>query len=297
MTHTRRLPHLVGALCLGALAACVIPDKFIDFVTPNPNSHAVRFRESVALPIEDRCECTNAILSANGLDESSRFWCDETDPDDDQYGQRCATIVPSALPRFMDPARDEYDFCGCPVGERDTKALLRIDDLYVDDLDVDEDGNYDQIFAALLLDMPNDEFADPALRVAYRGLLDPRQALKETPGQVASLLPNFELLEQPSPVLRRIFIADPDAGTVDLCNDAGVGPGRLDPGWHTLTLIVTDRPWLSVAIEGEEGEELTMAMRDGVPDIAGNATWATREYAFHCSNAEDNPNCECETPE
>jgi hypothetical protein len=236
----------------------------------------------------DRCDCRRAILEANGLSPGPE--CD--DVDDATFGEGCPLPKLSALPRFMDAAKDPaYNFCNCAEGERDENALLRIDDLYVQDLDRDVDDEPDDLYAALLLDMPNEDASDANLRVAYRTLLNPDAPLRRVESETESLVPNADKLEKPDPALRQIYISNPDFDNVDLCNDSGAG--SLAEGWHTLTIIVTDRPWLTVTAGDDMDSEAPPIIKHGVPDVANSATWTTRQYTFHCEDPEDG-GCVCD---
>ena len=42
--------------------------------------------------------------------------------------------------------------------------------------------------------------------------------------------------------------------------------------------------------------ELPDIIKHGVPDVASHATWATRQWSFHCTDVENNADCQCEPP-
>lgn len=274
---------LLAAACLQG--GCLAPDTGIRFIDPDQNEFAVRFVDGLSMTIEDRCACSDAI----GLRQS----CEDIEPEN--RGLRCPVPPVQQLPRFMNPdAFDGFDFCGCPEGERDSKALPPIDDIWVEDLDVEDGTAKDSLYAALLLDLPNDPFLDASDYVAYRQLLNPDTPLQRD-NNVTAVIPNNKELARPEPRLRRVVIGNPATSSVDFCNDAGIGGGRLDEGWHTITLMVTDRQWLTVSADDADSD-LPDIIKSGVPDVAANATWTTREWTFHCTDAENNPDCQCEAP-
>ena len=286
MIETRsRPPGRSGSLlALLMVSGCILTDLDIDYRAPNPNDNAVRFYEAAPMTVADRCDCEDG-LKLEGDDRT----CNEGDPAESRGGGCPIPDLPG-LPRFMSPAVDAYDFCGCPDGERDSRALPLIDDILGEDLGLDDDNSSpkDEIYAVALLDLSNDPRKDAFNSVAYRILLDPENPLGDE--EASDHIANWGYLNRPQPRLRRVVLGHPQFGTVDLCNDAGTT--RLSEGWHTLTLMVTDRPWVTQS--SDAGPEISKA---GVPDIVANATWDTRQYVFRCTNAENNPDCLCEVPQ
>ncbi len=269
------------SLALAGLG-CIFPDEDIRFLDSDFNEFAVRFVESTPMSLEDRCACGVAVGATA---------CEDIEVPEDR-GLACPFSEPPRLPQLMDPDLNaSFDFCGCPAGERDSKALPPIDDIYVEDLDRDDEVAKDPLFAALLLDVSNDRLGDPSDWVAYRQLLNPDATLQNE-NSVSALIPNADRLSRPDRLLRQVVINNPSFDSVDLCNDAGVGGGRLSEGWHTITLIVTDRPWYSLSQDPDD-PDAPRVIKHGVPDVANNATWTTRQWAFHCSNVENNSDCQC----
>jgi hypothetical protein len=72
---------------------------------------------------------------------------------------------------------------------------------------------------------------------------------------------------------------------VDLCNDVDSLDKPLARGYHTLRLIVTDRPWFS----DDSGPKF------GVPDLASGATYDTLTYIFHCDDKTNPDDDHCVT--
>jgi hypothetical protein len=154
----------------------------------------------------------------------------------------------------------------------------------------------------LLLDATLDE-PRPSDRIAYRNYLEPcgtatnRSVLEADPPRV---VPNEERDDVP----QRLFRLDDGSGrgTIDLCNDNSGSP--VEPGFHTLQFMVTDRPFFRPAIldsEGEpeeiQGEPLFGPQQCGVPDLAAGATYAVAEYVFECrlagEDADPAGECDC----
>jgi hypothetical protein len=120
--------------------------------------------------------------------------------------------------------------------------------------------------------------------VAYRNYLDPRAILD-------LYFSPFEagVIKRPRPYVRDISLSDPDG--FDLCNGAGRPVG---PGFHTLSIIVSDRQWFKrEAVPTAAGGESMAVVQDGVPDIAAGATYDIQSYVFQCLEEGDD-NCGCE---
>jgi hypothetical protein len=239
--------------------SCVLPD--LEIVTEDEkitNKQPVRFARPMVLT--DR---------ANEA-------CIRITQDDPDVGCPQAAADPSdALPPFLDPRRVvdgvlQYDFCSCGMGERDQNALGKFT-LYVEDRDEETRTRVpkDKIFAALLLDLdPKSELPHEA--VAYPGYLDSKVPLKLAEN------PEYEPLLRPDPHLRQLTLGD-ESEVIDLCNRSGRGP--LPEGFHTLRIIVTDRPWFTFI--DDYGQKLTQT---GVPDLAVGATFDFVTYTFHCDS-------------
>lgn len=260
----RRARAVLAALSVttGAVLACVLPD--LEIVTEDEkisNKQAVRFAQSTLLsPQADAA-------------------CDPDAEDDEGVGCPQPAIDPSDVkPPFLDPRYVEsdntlpYDFCSCAPGEHDTRALPLFT-LYVEDRDEDTKTREpkDKIYAALMLDLdPKD--AKPYESVRYPSYLDPSQPLKFADIDYTPLL-------RPNPHLRELTLGD-ESQQVDLCNRAGGGP--LAPGYHTLRIIVTDRPWFQRT--SSSGQKITQT---GVPHLAAGATFDVATYVFHCDEKRE----------
>jgi hypothetical protein len=194
------------------------------------------------------------------------------------------------LPHFLNPAYSREDddgqiitpfvFCSCEKeGERDKNALLAT--LYVEDQDENRRRDpKDKIYAALLLDLPQRE-PHPDNYLDYQRYVDPSRELElsGTP---------YSPEKRRDPQLRELVLGisvdgNDQTGGIDLCNG---GSRVLEPGFHSLTVMVTDRPWFRPA-DGGIGSE-----HAGVPDLAIGATFDSITYVFYCGSAteEDDPN-------
>jgi hypothetical protein len=197
----------------------------------------------------------------------------------------CAQPPASGLPRshFFDPSTP---FCSCSVenGEFDDRRLRTVS-LYVEDLDSDDQGRpADSIFAAILLDVPADTTRPASDFVEYRRYLDPTQP-------ALNARDDYEPDGRLDPQLREIVIADANA-RFDLCTGPDRGP--LAAGFHTLEVVVTDRPWFAPARgDADTDEDVGEAPQlVGVPDLAAGATYATTTYTFFCAARDEAP---CDT--
>lgn len=247
------------AVPLALLAvSCILPDQDIIVRTEDQNDAPVRIVEPTPLSLAVRCACDPSGCTAN-------------DPVD--WDPTCPQPDASGLPHFLDPdVNAQFQFCSCPLGEVDQDQLPAFE-LFAEDQDVDNDAPKDDLFAVLLLDLESSD--DPTSRVAFTRYLNPNNPLPAAFGDYAPEL-------RPSPQLRSIFIGDVDA-RIDLCN------GNLSPlsvGWHTVRVLVTDRPWFTATVSGDEGSNETTVQQVGVPDVASGATFDSRDYTFFCSSQE-----------
>jgi hypothetical protein len=269
----------VGVVAVvAAMGACIIPDGDLDVRGDAVNPGTVRFVEAIAMTPAAHLACR--VASRGELSS--------------------CPLVPATLPfGAIDPAEP---LCVCPGG-RDDNALSYLD-VYVEDPDLDQDGRpKDAIYGALLLDLPAAS-VDPRPYVAYANLLPPT-----VPAANVNLGFNSysDAIERPEPLVRRLTIGDSDT-RVDLCNDNPAAPdGNLEPGLHSLRLIVTDRPWYREVLldDGEpvfdDADELVRVPVEeasiGVPDLPAGATYAIADYVFRCEQDDDDPEtpetCEC----
>jgi hypothetical protein len=238
---------MVGMLALAVGFACIIPDRDIQVRTTDFNLYPVRFVEGITLTEEARCDCSST---------------------------ECACPLPdfTGLPTFLDPSDPGFEFCICGENKVDPGRLQGVF-LYVEDQDEVDGVPADILKAAALLDW------DPTVPapdyVAYRNYLDPDAELFISVSSYEN-----DVIKRPRPYVRSIELELDDA--FDLCNGAG---RPLEPGFHTLSFIVSDREW-SKRITNE-GMEVS---NEGVPDIAAGATYDIQTYVFQCL-AE--PDCVC----
>ncbi len=255
-----------AASVLAALAgACIVPDKDIVIEGVFTNPGAVRIVERIP------------------VGEDANLACDEAS----QEVSTCPQ-VPAAgyLPSGWIPT----PLCVCPAGASDDRAFGEIR-VYAEDPDVDEDGDpKDDLFAALLLDF--DPFVDePSDRVAYRNYLQP-----DRPAEKVTSSAYENVIGRADPQLRFFRIVGPE-GVVDLCNDNE--GDKLEPGVHSLKIVVTDRPWFTPVERDAEGnpvkdpdtgEPILLPQLVGHPDLAAGATYDTKSWVFSCGEGDE---CAC----
>lgn len=205
------------------------------------------------------------------------------------------------LPHFLDPTLDggAYDFCTCPAGQRDGSAQ-RSWDLYLEDRDGASDDDHDELYVALLLDyVPGRDV--PMDSVAYTDYVDPSIPLN--PPLTREFLEFFPI-DRPDPKLRIIQFGS-NVEAFDFCNRSGRGP--LAPGYHSLRVVATDRPWFrnsrpididtGADTSGLESETDGLEMGNtqvGVPDINAGASHDSLTYVFHCRDPNEmNATCTC----
>lgn len=278
IARTPRRALLLGfgtSLALGtAVAACILPDNLIDIEDEEiSNKQAVRIAQTMVLS-----------LQANAA-------CDATLQNDEQDGCPQPGIDPlDALPHFLDPTYSPpgapqalpYDFCSCGSDEYDSKRLGAFT-LYVEDRDEEPRTRepQDPIYAALLLDLDPDD-PQPQNSLAYVDYLDSTKPL----ALAADI--DYTPIRRPTPSLRELNLGDGDT-PLDLCNRAG--NEALSAGFHTLRVLVTDRPWFERT--AEDGQKIAQL---GVPDLNAGATFDFVTYVFHCSVKQDeqsNCNTQC----
>jgi hypothetical protein len=233
------------------------------------NEYAVRIVEPVALSDQAHSACHDAT------DRKKRF---------------CPMPPEWGLPHFLDPDLSaDYFFCRCEEakGEQDDHSLPAFS-LYAEDPDANVDGSpKDTLYGAILLDHDRSSYEDPNQSVDYTSILHPSDPAVLLEGDREDPI-LYSPLNRPNPFLRSFELVGQSAtGQIDLCNDANQ---TLERGWHTLTIIVTDRQWF----QPESGER-----QDGVPDLAIGATYDTMTYSFFCHSKEEDPACvdQCNIPE
>lgn len=258
---------LVGAAGLGVGLACIIPDNDIQVVIADANDYPVRFVEGIPLDEAAGCACADS----------------------------CECPMPSAtgLPTYLDPSDGSYQFCICTEDKVDENRLYGVE-IYVEDQDELDGAPTDSLYAAALLDWDPTLGESPFDYVAYRSYLDPRKPLD-------LYYTSYEtgVIKRPRPYVRSITLRDL-TGRFDLCNGAGI---PLAAGYHTLTLIVSDRPWFqreAGTVDTEDGgdgdpAESASVTLDGVPDISAGATYDLQTFVFYC-HAEGEEPCACMEP-
>ena len=259
----RRIPATVAVLgsVFGPLvfAGCILPDSGIIVRSDDENESPVRFVEPTGLTLSARCACDPGACPA---DEPPETW-----------NPVCPLPDDPGLPHLLDPTEPQFRFCSCALGEVDNQPLPAIE-LFVEDQDQKDGQPEDSLFAVLLLDY--DAGQNPTTRLAYQRYLNPSEPL-------FSAVSDYSPTLRPDPQLRSIFIGDENA-QFDLCN------GNLAPlteGWHTFTVLVTDRPWFTAEVVPEGETEPLSVQQLGVPDIAAGASFDTSEYAFFCESQAD----------
>jgi hypothetical protein len=268
MPSSRRLVSLVilaGAATAGIALACIIPDTEIEVISLDANANPVRIIEGIPLGEEARCACSKAC--------------------------ECPIADQTGLPTFLDPSVESYQFCVCGENRIDAGRLSGTR-LFAEDQDGFEGTATDELYAALLLDW-SPTLGEPASDyVAYATTyVDPSEPLDTYTSSY-----DTQTIKRPRPFVRSIDLTD-DSQRFDLCNGAG---RTLAPGFHTLTLMVTDRPWFQTSggfddATSEDGPEPMPLVLEGVPNIAEGATYDIETYVFHCF-AEGEDECQCETP-
>lgn len=249
--------------------ACIIPDSTIDVVGDFVNPGPVRIVQSIAITDAADASCFEVAHELGSC-----------------------PLPPESVPRLF----NDLPFCVCDVADENRLSSF---DIYVEDPDVDEDGRpTDSIFGAFLLDvLPTDD--DPSESVAYSNLLP-----ATLPARSVQLgFPSYaDSIERPTPLLRSWTLGR-DTG-VDLCNGNADAPnGQLEPGLHSLRLVVTDRPWYrSVVFDAENKLELDDSgdpkrsgePHVGVPDTPAGASYAIADYVFACGDQDDpDAGCNC----
>jgi hypothetical protein len=258
------LPVTLG---LAALGSCIIPDRDILVEGEFTNRGAVRIVERLTVTPEVDMDCDELSATLTSC-----------------------PLVPESLPSGL----ISTPFCVCPENSTDNRHLLPFN-IFAEDPDRDEDGRpKDEIRGAFLLDLdPLLDYANEA--VAYPNLLQPdRTAEKVIQSEYA------DVIGRPDPQLR-VFRILGDNGVIDLCNDNNGAP--LEPGLHTLHVVVTDRDWARPVARDEMGEPLVnpdtgeivfLEEQFGVPDLANGATYDTAVYVFSCGEGEM---CDCTSDE
>ena len=271
---------LCVGLCVGLPAGCIIPDRDIQAEDAIGNPGAVRIVEATNLPASFAATC-------NVMDNT----------------QTCPQ-VPSGRRGGLVVERDEdgnvLPYCVCPEGSVDSRVVPEFF-IYAEDPDREGPGPADDLFAVALLDL-DPATSEPQIFVAYEqqlppgsrgesftldeldpGALDPRDLNPDTDESVLFASQGRE----DNGLFRFRFGGNAGRGT-DLCNDDN--GTKLGAGMHTLTVMVTDRPFFTPPLVdangnpvlGLDGRPRFGPTQWGMPDIAAGATWTIANYVFEC---------------
>ena len=270
-------------------AACIVPDRGIQFVGGPGNPGAVRILEAPAVPAAWTQWCLDRDADVYARDEANV---------EGGTGVFCPAIRPTRSGGLI---RDlDGDLCVCPDGQRDARAPQRWM-IYAEDPDLDGDEPADVLYGVLLLD-PDPGASRPTAAVAYENYLQPcgpgtnleSPRYLEEPYDTDDDRRLYPVRVEP-PIARNeapqweFAIDDASNDGVDLCNDDN--GTALEPGLHNLQFMVTDRPFFTAERDGLEREQC------GVPDIAAGATYAVVNYVFECLDGtleENQERCACE---
>lgn len=279
---TRRPSMLaLGVLALSG-AACIIPDREIGFEAEEANPGAVRIVQPTPLAAEMLEACT-----AKDSEARDREQC----PQVPEVGTMHSGLVER-------PA--DAPFCVC--AGHDARHLEEFF-VHAEDPDRRREQPADTLYGVALLDF--DPFApvSPQTFVAYEQQLAPG-----APGEVVR-----DRNDPPSPgqnvvastgrednFLWRFRFGKNGGDGTDLCNDDN---GRkVSVGLHTLTVMITDRPFFRPPRRGPDGEPVLDQNGDpivdgpvpGMPDLAVGATYSMASWVFECHDPAVNPECNCE---
>lgn len=263
--------------------ACIIPDRDIQFEGGPSNPGAVRILEQPPIPAQ------------------WTTWCLDREFEDTEAF--CPSVRETTRQSGLVRADDGGDFCVCPDGQRDARAIAQWT-IYAEDPDRAGDLAADVLYGAFMVD-PDPLSADPSAQVAYQNYLEPCAPGEEiVPRQVTRVpgpagdemyttrvLPSVARNEAPQ---WAFTLDDAQNDTIDLCNDDN--GTALAPGLHNLQFMVTDRPFFRAQREDGGVERLQC----GVPDVSVGATYAVINYVFECIDGtlEENVGaCECEEVE
>lgn len=266
---TRGRAGLLAVFALGC--ACIIPDSQINVQPNRTNPGTVRVVQAVALSAQANEACA----------EEPGFLACPMPPN---------TVAPGLI------EEEDQAFCVC-AGGRDGNALGGFD-IYVEDPDVDDDGEpKDTLLGAFLLDVvPGDEPVSQF--VAYTNYFPTNRPAQRFPTE------NYDQPIERPPTNLKSWVLGSDT-TLDLCNNNN--GNALEPGVHGLRLVVTDRPWalpLELDEDGlpiKDGEDFArLEGADplvGVPDTPAGASYDIADFVFRCvdETTEEGANvCNCE---
>ena len=243
----------LGLVLLRLSAGCIAYDREIQVVSEYYNESPVRIVESTYISPEADSACDEAAGDGTVLDPGTQSGCAKPQ----QFSQ---------VPHLLDP--EEYDFCSCRSANRKDANPLAPFQLYVEDNDPD-----DEVRAIILLDVdPSGQ--TPPNTTSFIDYVDPNSPLEVDLANPYAA----RLLNRRTPSVRLLSLGT-DSERFDLCNGR-YGASRLDPGWHTISVLVTDRTWFRAANDS--------VTRYGIPDLSRGATHDAVTYSFRCGD-EDAP--------
>lgn len=259
------------AILLATSAGCVLPDQNINVSDEQIlNRSAVRIVEpqQLSLEAEEACDEHNQEVEFEN--------CPQPPPD-----------PANLLPHFLDP--QEYVFCSCPMGSVDSQAQANFP-IYIEDRDQDIDGEYDDIYAAILLDY-TPENTKPYTSIRYREYVNP-----QNPVPLATNI-EYQPIGRHDQALRELRLGNENRN-FDFCN--GATDTAIEAGFHTLTVLVSDRPWFTTEdVMLEDGGVQEGVIQEGVPNFVQGASFDLSTYVFFCNAADVDPcqSSQCKTLE
>lgn len=258
--------------------ACIIPDREIGFESDEANPGAVRIVQPTPLAPQMIDACTENDEALRDLDQCPQ--------------------VPSVATRHSGlierPA--EEPFCVCPGGH-DARTL---DEFYVyaEDPDRAQERPVDDLIAVALLDYDPFGLVPAENAVAYGQQMGPAEVVVDRNRPPSSTNVVASSGREDNDLWRFRFGKSGGRGT-DLCNDNAGKP--VSVGLHTLSIMVTDRPFFQpprVDANGEpvldqHGDPILEPVQTAMPDLAAGATYSIASWVFECHSPEVNSKCLC----
>jgi hypothetical protein len=267
----KRIAWLVAIVASG----CIIPDREIGIESDAANPGAVRILQPT-LVTDDMITLCNA--DPNEGEDLERTVCPQVPPSPPAGLLRSDTGAP---------------FCTCPGDDFSDQTRLQDFSIYAEDPDRRQERPRDTLYGVALLDL--DPFADdpPSRAIAYPDHFPPGKQ-GEPVEDWTDLAPRLNpSIGREDNWTWRFRFGKGDSDDIDLCNDNG--GDKVSPGLHTLTIMVTDRPFYvrPRLIDGEPDPELPGTDQYGMPDLAAGATYSTVSWVFECIDGALNDACLC----